>query len=86
MNGWGGMTGLQTNRSRRVGQTNRNGMRYPKKYFNSLGLIALVVFTAVLLSSVLPRDGHRPDPAGHVSIQTGTGLNGLANLHSARPK
>lgn len=61
-------------------------MRYPSKYFNSLGLIALVVFTAVLLSSVLPRSGHRPVPAGHAYVQSETGLHGLTALRSGRPK
>ena len=61
-------------------------MRYPTKYFNSLALIALVVFTAVLLSSVLPRSGRRPEPAGHANVQSEAGLHGLEALRSAPPK
>jgi hypothetical protein len=59
-------------------------MSYPTKRLNSLGLIALLVFTAVLLSSVLPRNGRRPEPAGHAFVQTGTGQGALVSIRSAR--
>jgi fucose permease len=40
------------------------------KIFNSLGAIAAIVFAAVLLSSMTPANGNRPDRAGQRAAVT----------------